>query len=68
VSYSTKPARGKCPRCGGKMQWEFFGADCRGNPGGSGKSCASLCYMWFDYGLPAYRPSATSSRQVKEDQ
>ena len=28
-----------CPRCGGVVEWWFFGADCRGNGSSGGIAC-----------------------------
>lgn len=30
-----------CPNCGGKVEYWYFGPDCRGNSGGGGIQCVS---------------------------
>lgn len=36
-----------CPNCGGKVKYEFYGADCRGNPPSGSIYCSGKCKRKF---------------------
>jgi len=53
----------KCPRCGEPMSKFIWGSDCNHNPGGFEIVCSKRCYMWWDYGMKAWRPKSARARK-----